>query len=391
MDRHEFLSLSGAAALAAVAPDFTTKASAAELSAPPTDAPWRTLEVVTDVVIWPQDVPAKLWLPQYCDTEYQRTRDIRSAGNPAKTGIYRDPKYGAPAFFAQWDDRSAAPKLQVTNLITTYNRSVDRTRSGERNSVPREELDLFLQVTPHIPLGGNVRDTASKIAPNASADTLMRARAIYEWIVENTYRDLKVIGCGTGDIRFMLESGNLGGKCADLNALFVGLARSVGIPARDVYGVRAAASATWKSLGKSGDLTTAQHCRAEFYHPNLGWIPVDPEDVKKVVLEEEKDRLLPLDDPRVKLAHQTLFGYWDELDGFQHRQRHQARPGNDQALRAFHVPLCGDDQRHAGLLRSAEFSVSHERARGEDLNRPARLWSDHRQPAPWSLRSPPRS
>jgi transglutaminase-like putative cysteine protease len=75
--------------------------------------------------------------------------------------------------------------------------------------------------------------------------------------------------------------------------------------------VRVADSATWKSLGKSGDITKAQHCRAEFYHPNFGWIPVDPADVRKVVLEEDKERQLPLDDPRVNLARKTLFGYWE--------------------------------------------------------------------------------
>src|SRR5256886_9266876 len=31
-----------------------------------------------------------------------------------------------------------------------------------------------------------------------------------------------VRGCGIGDISWMLETRNLGGKCADLNALFVG-------------------------------------------------------------------------------------------------------------------------------------------------------------------------
>jgi len=313
MDRREFLSLSGVATLAAAAPPFIARASGAELVAPPTDASWRTFELVTEVEIWPQDVPAKLWLPlpQYRDTEYQRTLDIRWAGNPSNTGIYRDPRYGAPAFFTQWDDRASAPKLQVTTVVTTRNRAIDLTRAGERSDVPRQDLDLYLQATQHIPIDGIVRATASKIAPGASVDTLTRARAIYEWIVENTYRDPKVIGCGTGDIRFMLESGNLGGKCADLNALFVGLARSLGIPARDVYGVRVADSATWRSLGKSGDVTKAQHCRAEFHHPQFGWIPVDPADVRKVVLEEERDVLLPLDDPRVKLARRTLFGAWE--------------------------------------------------------------------------------
>lgn len=313
MDRREFINLSGAAALAAAIPKFTSKASAADLSAPPADGPWRTFEVVTDVEIWPQDLPAKLWLPvpQYRDTEYQRTLDIRWAGNPAKSGIYRDPKYGAPAFFAQWDDRSATPKLQVTNLITTRNRNVDVTKPGAPLSVSREELELYLQPTSRIPTDGIVRATASRILPISSRTPIERARAIYEWIVVNTYRDPKVRGCGTGDIRFMLETGNLGGKCADLNALFVGLARSVGIPARDIYGVRVADSATWKSLGKSGDITRAQHCRAEFYDANFGWVPVDPADVRKVVLEEEKDRLLPLDDARVDLARKTLFGRWE--------------------------------------------------------------------------------
>ncbi|MFX6972989.1 transglutaminase-like domain-containing protein, partial [Acinetobacter baumannii] len=82
------------------------------------------------------------------------------------------------------------------------------------------------------------------------------------WIVENCFRDPKVKGCGTGDIRFMLESGNLGGKCADINALVVGLARASGIPAREVFGIRAADSRQFKSLGKAGDISRAQHCRA---------------------------------------------------------------------------------------------------------------------------------
>ena len=99
-----------------------------------------------------------------------------------------------------------------------------------------------------------------------------KARALYEWIVDNTFRDPKVKGCGLGDIQTMLETKNLGGKCADLNALFVGFARSLGIPARDVYGIRVADSADFKSLGRSGDITKAQHCRAEFYarRPRLG-------------------------------------------------------------------------------------------------------------------------
>jgi transglutaminase-like putative cysteine protease len=312
MDRRDFLNLSAAATLSAAMP-AAAATSATAPAAPPVNGSWRTFDVVTEVEVWPQDLPARVWLPLalYGDTDYQRAQDVRWTGNPSATGIYRDPRYGAPAFYAQWDDRTATPKLTVTNRVATRNRSVSLTTPGVVQPLSREEIDLYLAPTAHIPTDGIVRATASRILPVASTSPIERARAIYEWIVVNTYRDPKVVGCGTGDIRFMLESGNLGGKCADLNALFVGLARSVGIPARDIYGVRVADSATWKSLGRSGDITKAQHCRAEFYDARLGWIPVDPADVRKVVLEEEKDRLLPLDDPRVALARKTLFGYWE--------------------------------------------------------------------------------
>jgi transglutaminase-like putative cysteine protease len=124
----------------------------------------------------------------------------------------------------------------------------------------------------------------------------------------------------------MLESGNLSGKCADLNALYVGLARSVGIPSRDVYGVRVADSAEFKSLGKSGDITRAQHCRAESYLNGFGWVAVDPADVRKVVLEERGG--IPLTDPTVQKARAKLFGQW-EMNWLAYNYAHDVKlPGS---------------------------------------------------------------
>ena len=118
-------------------------------------------------------------------------------------------------------------------------------------------------------------------------------------------------GCGTGDVSYTLTSGNLSGKCADLNGLFTALARATRIPARDVYGVRVEDSSRgFKSLGKSGDISKAQHCRAEFYADGYGWIPVDPADVAKVMLEEQPGGL-PKDAPKVRAARAMLFGAWE--------------------------------------------------------------------------------
>ena len=115
-----------------------------------------------------------------------------------------------------------------------------------------------------------------------------------------------------GDIKAMLETQNLGGKCADLNALYVGLARSVGLPARDVYGLRVVKSEFgYRSLGAgSPNITRAQHCRAEVFLAGYGWVPVDPADVRKVVLEE-KPQPITLADPVVPPVRARLFGAWE--------------------------------------------------------------------------------
>ena len=98
----------------------------------------------------------------------------------------------------------------------------------------------------------------------------------------------------------------------DLNALYVAMARSVGLPARDLYGIRVVASEFgYKSLGAgSENVTKAQHCRAEVWLEGSGWTPVDPADVRKVVLEEPPTNL-SLTNLKVMAARKTLFGAWE--------------------------------------------------------------------------------
>ena len=105
----------------------------------------------------------------------------------------------------------------------------------------------------------------------------------------------------------VLRSQHLGGKCVDINSLLVGLCRAAGIPARDVYGIRLANSTLYKSLGRSGAITGAQHCRAEVYLEQEGWFAVDPADVRKAILEDN----LPPDSPAAAKLADRLFGAWE--------------------------------------------------------------------------------
>jgi len=305
MDRRAFLK-AGATTLAAagLARSFGVDAEANG------GARWRTFEVTTRLDIVQPSGVTRGWvpLPLMPDTDYQKSLGLSWTGNTAFTRVARDEKYGAGIFYAEWPASETAPTVEVTTRFATRDRAVDLSAPG--NSAPEDKAVLrkYTSGSKFIPTDGIVRKQALEVARGASTD-VEKARAVYEWIVDNTFRDPKVRGCGLGDIRALLETGYLGGKCADLNALFVGMVRSLGIPARDIYGVRVTESADYKSRGRSGDISKGQHCRAEFYATGYGWVPVDPADVRKLVLEENGGT--PLSDPKIQKARARLFGSWE--------------------------------------------------------------------------------
>jgi len=107
-----------------------------------------------------------------------------------------------------------------------------RPGRGPRSSpdASSEELAEYLKPTASSPNDGVVLARAREIV-GARTAPLDKARAIYDWIVDNTFRRGETRGCGLGNIAFMLETGDLGGKCADINSLYAGLARAAGLPA----------------------------------------------------------------------------------------------------------------------------------------------------------------
>jgi transglutaminase-like putative cysteine protease len=110
----------------------------------------------------------------------------------------------------------------------------------------------------------------------------------------------------------------------------------VGLPARDLYGIRVAPSNFgYKSLGaKNETITKAQHCRAEVFIDSVGWVPVDPADVRKVVLEEPPGNL-GMTDPKVVAARKALFGAW-ETNWLAYNDAHDVLlPGSDGPMLPF--------------------------------------------------------
>ncbi len=272
---------------------------------PPND--WRTYEIITTVNLKNKGGPSKLWLPLPLnqDTLFQRTLGHSWTGNPANAGMRRLPDGDLEVFFCEWQDSREA-RLQLTTQVTTADRHFDvtkRTIAPEREDILRRNL----QASQLIPNEGLSFQLGERILGRIK-DPVAQAKAIYDWVIDNTIYDPGLPGCGTGDVRQQLIRGQYGGKSADINGLFVSICRSIGIPARCVYGLRTGSSRLFRSLGLGGDdATRAQHVRAEFYVPGYGWIPVDPSDVRRTIaMEAMSDH-----DSRLISLRKILFGVWE--------------------------------------------------------------------------------
>ena len=304
--RRHFIQTAAAATAVASLPTF-----AQERRFAPQPGDWRTFEVTTRVDLNMQQGATQLWLPiPSIDTEWQRSLESSFTSNGSATRG-ADRTTGARMLQVSFDAANAKPFVELTTRVQTRSRAADWMA---RNTAPEDASTLayWLQPTALIPTDGIVRDTARKAVGDARTDA-DKVRRIYDWIVTNAWREPKVRGCGEGDIKTMLETGDLGGKCADINALFVGLCRSAGVPARDIYGLRLAPSAFgYRELGgNSASLKGAQHCRAEVYLCAHGWVAMDPADVAKVMRQETPEWIKSVAHPLVAPVYRGLYGGWE--------------------------------------------------------------------------------
>jgi transglutaminase-like putative cysteine protease len=298
MDRRTFIA---AAVVSSAIVRFATNANFAQAAEQTQADGWRRFEITTKVTLLNSSGRARLWLPlAQTAAGYQTAISLDWDGN-GRTELLRDPTYGSLLLSSAWDASTPSQYLEVRQTVVTCDRSALPT-------VPMSaaERQFWLAPRESAPTDGIVRATVERIVAGRTTPR-DRLRAIYDWVVDTTWRNPDTPGCGFGDIRAMLETENFGGKCADINGLMVGLARAAGIPARDVYGIRVAESRLYPSLGKSGDLSRAQHCRAEAYLEEDGWFPIDPADVRKVVLEQK----LAVDSEEVRKLRERLFGSWE--------------------------------------------------------------------------------
>lgn len=356
MQRREFFKLGTALGVASMLPNIAFAASS-ESNAAKT----RIFDVSFKHALKEKGKLAKFWLPLLTNNDFQQLVSDYKVSTNAREYFISD--LAIPTLFAGFNQDEQNPFIDVNFKVQTHERNTDFNKVNfNENEKLSPEIEYYLKPTAQIPTTGIVKEFADKIVGKTKGD-LEKARAIYTWVANSMERDNSVIGCGRGDVKAILESGKLVGKCTDINSVFVGLCRAVGIPARELFGIRVGASRFSGQMGAApkddglSHISGAQHCRAEFYLKGYGWIPVDPADVTKVRLGEK----LSNDDAKIALVREYLFGNWEMCwIGFNYGRDFDLKPLAEQRpINNFGYPYAEVDGNALNYYEPKEFSYNY--------------------------------
>ena len=202
---------------------------------------WRTFDVTTSVQVLKPSGTTRIWMPTALlnPTPFQKTlaNDFKAEGGTAKLVEGGTDSLGI--ITAEFPS-GVMPVLTVTSRVTTKNFAVDLSAPSKAPKEDPAELKHFLRADEVDSHRRHRESDSDRDHQGREHGRRKGARDLRMDRGEHNPRIRRRAVAALGDIRFMLETKDLAGKCADLNALYVGLARAAGLPARDVYGIRVA-------------------------------------------------------------------------------------------------------------------------------------------------------
>jgi len=139
-----------------------------------------------------------------------------------------------------------------------------------RGTVERFPPSLFLRDTALTQADGAIRDFAQKIRDASGGVVLAELHGLLDRLFEDVAGDSAAGDASSAPVNAAEAFARKHGAPKDLAHIFIGAARSLGIPARYVRGY-------FRKPDNSADADTS-HAWAEAHVPGLGWVGFDPSD-----------------------------------------------------------------------------------------------------------------
>ncbi len=204
---------------------------------------------------------ARCWIPIAASDAFQ-TVTVKSIRAPGTQKTLTDSAHGNRVLFLELGPQDSGKPVEIVY-------DVFRIEKGAYADDPLHAVK-YLQPERMVPQDDTLKAIAQKaVAGRESA--LMKARALYDHVIDQMKYKKFGDGWGQGDALYACDA--LSGNCTDYHAYFIGLARSVGIPAR--FAIGAAIPSERDDGGCDG-----YHCWAEFYAEGKWW-PIDVSEADK--------------------------------------------------------------------------------------------------------------
>ncbi len=217
----------------------------------------------------------KFWLPLPLSDSNQTISDLKiTSSSPYRVGS--ETRYGNSVLFMEVDKPSSPPLMVEVRFRVTrkeYRKEVANPIKGgsSASSSDMPDTDKYLRPDNMVPISGKIRDLALQVTEGKTTP-LAKVRAIYDYVTWTLKYDKSGTGWGRGDALYACDAKQ--GNCTDFHSLFIGMVRSVGIPAKFEIGFPVPED---QSAGE----IAGYHCWAEFYIKGVGWVPVDSSEASK--------------------------------------------------------------------------------------------------------------
>lgn len=208
-----------------------------------------------------------VWIPLPSDGPFQTVSDVRIDA-PATVTLGTDSAGNRLAYFVL--DEPGQPGRDV-EVKARYR--IERTEAVSEAPADRTApTDSAALLAPNrlVPMTPRVKELSNRLAAGKK-DAMGKARAFYDYLVDNGTYDKTTPGWGRGDSeRFCaVKKGN----CTDFHSAFMALARAQGIPVRFFIG--------FPLKPEKEGTVPGYHCWAEFWSGSA-WVPVDASDAARL-------------------------------------------------------------------------------------------------------------
>jgi transglutaminase-like putative cysteine protease len=180
--------------------------------------------------------------------------------------IYTDNKYGDKIACAEIESPGTTAEVTMTFVCTRSEIRIDLEKFGAEGSDPAGSYGIFRGPDTLVTVDDEIRKLADEVT-RGKKDTVAKARAIYDYVLQKMTYDKNHPGWGTGSTKHACEVGK--GNCTDFHALFNSLCRAQGIASGFEIGL-------YLPYDKgSKEKLGGYHCWAFFRVPGKTWVPVD--------------------------------------------------------------------------------------------------------------------